>query len=163
MNLRMQVRPGSEANRPVAGIFAHVFCGGLGPGERIIALHLRAVAARHSGFGGRTSEARIAVEAASCPQTDEDLARAPLESLLHFDGIVTRVEDEQGEGLSPPEPTQQDLHLLGGDHIGILFRSDALHVHGGSPTLAGEVELCDELVGPSGHDRLACRVARGVE
>jgi hypothetical protein len=118
------------------------------------------VATRPSGFGGRTSEARIAVEAASCPQTDEYLARAPLESLLHFDGIVARVEDEQGEGLSPPEPTQQDLHLLGSDHIGILFSSDALDVHGSSPTLAGEVELCDELVGPSGHDRLACRVAR---
>jgi len=120
------------------------------------------VAARPSGFGRRTSEARIAVEVASCAQTDEYLARAPLESLLHFDGIITRVEDEQGEGLSPPEPTQQDLHLLGADHIGILFRSDALHVHGSSPTLAGEVELCDELVGSSDHDGLACRVARRV-
>jgi hypothetical protein len=118
------------------------------------------VATRPSGSGGRTSEARIAVKAASCPQTDEYLARAPLKSLLHFDGIVARVEDEQGEGLSPPEPTQQDLHLLGGDHIGILFSSDALDVHGTSPTLAGEAQLCDELEGPSGHDRLACRVAR---
>lgn len=61
--------------------------------------------------------------------------------------------------LSPPEPTQQDLHLLGADHIGILFRSDALHVHGSSPTLAGEAQLCDELVGPSGDDRLAGGVA----
>jgi hypothetical protein len=120
------------------------------------------VAAQPSRFGGRTGEARIAVEAASCPQTDKYLARAPLKSLLHLDGIVTRVEDEQGEGLSPPESTQQDLNLLGGDHIGILFSSDALHVHGSSPTLAGEAQLCDELVGPSGHDRLACRVARRV-
>jgi hypothetical protein len=89
----MQIRAGPEANRPVAGIFAHVFGLGFGSGERIITLHLRAAAARPSGFGRRTSEARIAVEAASCSQADEYLARAPLESLLHFDGIVARVED----------------------------------------------------------------------
>jgi hypothetical protein len=105
---------------------------------------------------------RIAVEAASCPQTQEYLARAPFEPLLHFEGIVTRIEDEQGEDLSPPEPTQQSLHLLGGDHISILFGSDALHVYGGAPTLAGEVEPGDELVGPSGDDGLACRVSGRV-
>jgi hypothetical protein len=35
LNLRMQIRPGPDANRPVAGIFAHVFGGGFGPGDRL--------------------------------------------------------------------------------------------------------------------------------
>jgi hypothetical protein len=58
------------------------------------------------------AQARVAVEAASRPQTEEDLARAPFEPLLHLDGIVARIEDEQGKNVSLPEPTQQDLHLL---------------------------------------------------
>jgi hypothetical protein len=57
-------------------------------------------------------------------------------------------------------PPQQNLHLLGGHLVGVLGGPDALHVEGGGPTLADEVELCDELVSPSGHDRLAGRVAR---
>jgi hypothetical protein len=70
------------------------------------------------------------------------------------------VEDEQGNGLYFSEPAQQNLHLLGGHLVGVLGGPEALHVEGGGPTLADEVELCDELVGPSGHDRLAGRVAR---
>jgi hypothetical protein len=79
---------------------------------------------------------------------------------LHLDGVVARVEDEQGEGLSFFEPTQQSPDLLGGDLVGVLGGSDAPHVHGSGPTLAHEVELCDELVGPAGHDGLAGRMAR---
>jgi hypothetical protein len=41
-----------------------------------------------------------------------------------------------------------------------LGGTDALYVHGRGPTLAHEVELGDELVGPSGDDRLAGGVAR---
>jgi hypothetical protein len=37
---------------------------------------------------------------------------------------------------------------------------DAQGVHWGSPALADEIELCYELVSPSGHDRLPRRVAR---
>jgi hypothetical protein len=70
------------------------------------------------------------------------------------------VEDEQGNGLYFSEPAQQNLHLLGAHLVGVLGGPEALHVEGGGPTLADEVELCDELVGPSGHDRLAGRVAR---
>ena len=161
-NLRMQVGPSPEADRPVAGIFADVFGGGFGPGRGIRALHLRPVAARPSGLGGRTGKAGIAKEAAPGAQTDEYLARAPFEPLLHLDGIVTRVEDEKGDGFSLPEPIQQALNLLGGDHVGILSGPDALHVQGGGPTLAHEVEPGEELVGPPGHDGLPRRVARGV-
>ena len=47
-------------------------------------------------MGGRTGEARVAVEATPRSQADEDLARAPFEPLLQLDGIVASVEDEQG-------------------------------------------------------------------
>ncbi len=98
---------------------------------------------------GRIREARVAVEATPGAQADEDLARAPLQSLLHLHRIVAGIEDEQGDReLFPSEPTEQGLHLLGGDHVGVLGGPDALHVHGGGPTLAGEVEPGDELVGP---------------
>ena len=101
----------------------------------------------------RIAEARVAVEATPRPQGDEDLARrTPLQCSLQFDGVVARVEDEQGNGLSFFKPTQQSPNLLGGNHVGVLGGPEAHYIHGGSPALADEVELCDELVGPTGHD-----------
>src|ERR671912_534137 len=159
-DLWVQSRPGSHAHRPVAGVFACVFGGGLRPGARVSTFHLRPVTPRPSGGGGWTSESRIGVEAATRPQTEEDLARPSLKPLLHLDGIVTGVEDEQeGRGLFLSESTQQSLHLLGSDQVGVLHGMDTLHIHGGTPTLADEVELGDELVGPSGYDGLASGVA----
>ena len=95
----------------------------------------------------RIREAGGTVEATSRPQAHEDLAVAPLESLLQLHGIVARVEDEQGDDPFF-QPTHQSLDLLCGDHVGVLGGSETPHVHGGAPTLAHEVELCDELVGP---------------
>jgi hypothetical protein len=110
-----------------------------------------------------TSEARISVEATPRPQTDEDLARNPLQSLLHLDGIVASVEDEQGsDPLLLRREAEKRFHLLGGNLVDVLRRTEALYVHGGTPTLADEIELCNELVGPARYDRLACRVARGM-
>jgi len=108
---------------------------------------------------GRIREARIAVEASPRSQADEDLARAPLQPLLHLDRVVARVEDEKRDGLYFFEPTQQCLDLLGGDHVSVLGWSDTLHVHWGGPTLAGKAQLCDELVGPACDDGLPSRVA----
>jgi hypothetical protein len=56
------------------------------------------------------------------------------------------------------ESTQQGLHLLGGELVGLLRRSDAPHVHGSGPTLAHEVELLDELVSITCDYGLACGV-----
>jgi hypothetical protein len=108
---------------------------------------------------GRVAEARIAVEAAPGTQAEEYLAWAPLQCSLHLDGIVARIEDEKGEGISSFEPTQQSPDLLGGDLVGVLGGTDALYVHGRGPALAHEAQLCDELVSPSGHDGLPRRVA----
>ena len=110
---------------------------------------------------GRVAKAGVAVEAAPRPQANEDLARAPFESPLQFDGIVTRVEDEQrdGGGSSCFEPSQQSLDLLHGDRVRFPTWPDALHVHGGGPALAGEAQLCYELVGPACDDGLAGGVA----
>ncbi len=115
---------------------------------------------RSSGGSGRAGEARIGVEAAARPQADEDLTGRSLEPLLQLHGIVARVEDEQGSGLFLCESAQQSLHLFGGDLVGVLRGSEALHVHGGGPTLADEVEPGDELVGPSWPDGLPSGVAR---
>ena len=136
--------------------------GGLRPGARVRALHLRPVATRPSGVGRRAGEARIGVEAATRSQPDEDLARIPLQSSLDLDGIVAGVEDEQGSGPFRGRAAQRRFHLLGGHLVGVPRGADASHVHWGGPALAHEVELCDELVGPSGHDRPAGRVARRV-
>src|SRR3712207_2094917 len=92
----MQVRPGAYAHRSVTSVLARVLRRGLGPGARICALHLRSMATRPPSVGRWTSEARIGVEAASRSQTDKNLARNSLKSLLHLDGIVASVEDEQG-------------------------------------------------------------------
>jgi hypothetical protein len=54
---------------------------------------------------GRAGEVRITVEATTCAQTDENLARATLKPLLQLDGIVARVEDEQGDALFLPKPS----------------------------------------------------------
>jgi hypothetical protein len=74
---------------------------------------------------------------------------------------VACVEDEQGSDplLLRPEAKKR-FDLLGGYLIGVLPRADASDIHGGGPTLADEIELGDELVSPSGDDRLPRRVAR---
>jgi len=114
---------------------------------------------------GRAGEARIAVEATPSPQADEDLARTSLEPLLELDGIITSVEDEQRSDplllfLVLMREVHERFDLLSSNLVGVLRRTDALHVHGGNPTLANEIELCDELVGPACYDRLPSRVAR---
>jgi hypothetical protein len=159
LDLRVQPGPRPRAHGSVTGILACVLGGRLGPGARIVALHLVPVATGASDVRGRIAQARVAVEAAPGAQADEDLARAPLELPLHLDRVVARVEDEQRDGLSF-EPTQQYLHLPGSDHVGVLGGPDALHVHGGGPTLAGEVEPGDELVGPACDDGLPRGVPR---
>jgi hypothetical protein len=112
--------------------------------------------------GGWASEARIGIEATPGAQTDEDLAPTPLKPLLHLDGIVASIEDEQRDARFLSDPTEQALYLFDGDHVGVLHGMDAQCVNRSSPALANEVELCDELVGPSGHDGLPSRVARGM-
>src|SRR5215210_5394717 len=159
----MQLRPGAHAHRPVAGVLACVLHGGLWPGARVRALHLRSMATRPSSMGRWISEARIGVEATPRSQTEEDLAWSPLQSLLHLDGIVASVKDEQGsDPLLLRREAEKRFHLLGGHLVGILRRAEALYVHGGTPALADEIELCDELVGPARYDRLPRRMARGM-
>src|SRR5919202_3604713 len=129
-DLRMQVRPGAHSHRPVARVLACVLRRGFGPGAWVRALHLRTMAAWASGGGGRASEARIGVEATPRSQTDEDLARTPLQSLLHLDGIVARVEDEQGSDPLLRRPAQERVHLLGGPLVGVLRGAEALPLDG---------------------------------
>jgi hypothetical protein len=110
---------------------------------------------------GRGWGRRIGVEATPRSQPNQDLRAALLKPLLQFDGLVARVEDEQGDrcGFFLGQAAEQPLNLLYGYHVSILRRRYALDVHRGSPALADEVELGDELVSPTGHDRLASRVA----
>jgi hypothetical protein len=88
---------------------------------------------------------------------------AALEPLLQLRGIVASVEDEQRNGgLFLGRPAEKRFHLLGGDLVGLLGGTDALHVHGSSPAFADEAYLGDELVGPAGHDGLSGRMPGGV-
>jgi hypothetical protein len=104
--------------------------------------------------GGRTGEVRITVEATPGSQTDEYLARASLQSPLELNGIVAGVKDEQGYTAYHRGSSEQPLYLLGGDRVRFLVRADPPRVHRGGPALSDEVELGDELVGPSGDDGL---------
>ena len=105
------------------------------------------------------AEVRGAVEAAPRPQADEDLAPAPLQTPLQLDGVLARVEDEQGSDYLLGRPEKERLDLLDGHLVGVLRGADAHHVHGGAPALAGEAQLCDELVGPACDDGLTGGVA----
>jgi len=165
VDLGMQLGPRSYAYGSVTGVLAAMLGGRFGPGARIIALHLRPakLATRASDVFGRVRETRVAIEASPGAQADEYLARTSLESLLHLDGIVARIEDEQRGSVSATKrngPPQERPHLLGSDHVGVLNGPNAPHVHGSGPALAHEVKLCDELVGPSCHNGLTGGVAR---
>ena len=48
----------------------------------------------------RVAQARVAVEAPPHSQAEEYLAWALLQCSVHLDGVIARVEDEQGEGIS---------------------------------------------------------------
>jgi hypothetical protein len=114
---------------------------------------------------GWASEARISVEATPRPQADEDLACTSLEPLLELHRIIASVEDEQRSGplllfLVLMREAHKCFDLLSSHLVGVLRRTQALHVHEGNPALANEIELCDELVGPTRHDRLPRWVAR---
>jgi hypothetical protein len=118
------------------------------------------LATRPSGVSKWASEVRISVEATSCSQTHEDLARASLQPLLQLDGIVARVEYEKGNITSHGGSSKQFFDLLRGYRVRFLVRTDALHAYRGGPALPDEVELCYELVSPSSHDGLARGVPR---
>ena len=64
-----------------------------------------------------------------------------------------------------PQAREQELYERErerGNLVGVLGRSESLHVHGSSPTLAGEAQLCDPLVGPTCDDGLTGRVSGGM-
>jgi hypothetical protein len=82
----------------------------------------------------RVAQARVAVEAAPGAQAEEDLARAPLQSLLHletgsYDGVVARIEDEQGKTVPPfPSPSRSSTRPSPGPTQvgatqGVIFRA----------------------------------------
>src|SRR5829696_2815521 len=101
-HLRMHLGdPCPHAHRSVTGVLAAMLGGRFGPGRGLRALHLGPVATRASDVLRRVAQARVAVEAATRSQTEEDLARASLQPLLHLDGIVARIEDEQGGSGGP--------------------------------------------------------------
>src|SRR5215208_4209079 len=101
VDLRVHLGPRLHAHGSVTGVLAAMLGGGFGPGQGVRALHLGPVATRASDVFRRVAQARVAVEATPRAQTDEDLARASLKPLLHLDGIVARVEDEQGSSGGP--------------------------------------------------------------
>src|SRR5215212_8257216 len=101
VDLRVHLGPRAYEHRSVTGVLAAMLGGGFGPAQGVRALHLGPVATRASDVFRRVAQARVAIEASPRSQTDEDLARTSLKPLLHLDGIVARVEDEQGSRGCP--------------------------------------------------------------
>src|SRR5215210_4602122 len=137
-DLRVQLGPRPYAHGSVSGVLAAMLGGGVGPGARVSALHLGPVPTRASYVLRGVGEARDAVEESPGAQAEEDLARTSFKPLLHLDGVVARIEDEQRGSVSPTRrkgPSQERPHLLGGDSVGLLGGSDAPHVHGSGPAL----------------------------
>src|SRR5215212_9573715 len=133
MDLRVQLGPRSYAHASVTGVLAAMLGGGFGPGRGVVALHLGPVATGASDVFRWVAQARVAVEAAPGAQAHEDLARAPLQSLLHLDGVVACIEDEQRGSVSPTRrkvPPQESPHLLSRDRVRVLRGSEALYLHG---------------------------------
>jgi hypothetical protein len=118
----------------------------------IFALHLRAVATWPASVCGWASEARISVEAtpSSGRGSGTYIPRAPAgASQDRREGV----EDEQRSDplllfLALMREAHKCFDLLSSHLVGVLRRTEALHVHRGNPALTNEIELCDELVGP---------------
>ena len=91
-------------------------------------------------------------------QPHQDVRAPTLQAALQLDGIVARVEDEQGRGTAARRALQQVLRLLHRHVVGVLLRTDAPGVHGRHPRISLEGKPGDQLVGPPGHDGLPGRV-----
>ena len=157
----METRPRPDPHAAVALGLATVFRGRLRLSSGVLEVEPLAVAEGTAdrlllrGFG-------IGVEDAVGVQPDQDLDGEVFELQLQPHRIVAGVEDEQGLGAMLGQATEQTADLLGGDEVGVLLRSHAPDVCGGYPGVAGEAELGDELVVPSGDDGLPGGVAAWV-
>ncbi len=77
-----------------------------------------------------------------------------------------RLEDEKRRAtalLALIQPLTHGPHLLGGDLVLVLARTEAPEIHRCNPAVALEAQLGDELVGPAGDDRWAGRPNAGKD
>lgn len=126
---------------------------GLRPTRGVFEIELLPVAARASHrpfldlFG-------VGVEGAVGVQPHQDVGALTLQAALQLDGIVARLEDEQGRGTAARGALQQVLHLSHGHVVGVFLRAHAPRIHRGDPRVALEGKPGDQLVGPACDDGL---------
>jgi hypothetical protein len=90
----------------------------------------------------------IGVEGAVGVQPHQKVRALTLQAALQLDGIVARVEDEQGRGTparrAARRALQQVLRLLQRHVVGVLLRTDAPGVHGRHPRISLEGKPGDQ-------------------
>jgi site-specific DNA recombinase len=154
--------PGRHGHAAVL-IVAGVQRGGRGgPGSRVSAAELGAVAARPAG-GTRRAWWRVGVEAAvgSEPHQHDDGQVGEVEGELG--GVVAAVKHKPWHRPAGRQPLKQRADLHGGvGLVGVVQRVQPAGVHRGGPGVAVEADLGDPLEGPAGDDRLAGRMPRGM-
>ncbi len=98
---------------------------------------------------------RVGIEASARPQANQQLCVASLEPLLQLHRTIAGLKYEKWDAARRGQPIEQPLHRLGSDLVCVLTRMGTARLHRSDPAGTGEAQLSNELVGPSGDDRLA--------
>jgi site-specific DNA recombinase len=157
----MQPRPGGHGDGAVLVVGGVKGGGRSGPGGRVGAVELGAMAARPAR-AARRPRWRVGVEAAVRAQPHQHRGGRVGEVEGELGGVIAAVEHKYRHRLAGRETRKQRMDLGGGGLVGVVQGMQPAGVHRGGPGVPVKAELADPLEGPASDDRLAGRMAGGV-
>jgi hypothetical protein len=104
----------------------------------------------------------VGVEAAATAQPDEDRGRGSAQCDGQLERVVPGVEDKERCRALVGKALDEVADLRSGDGVAVLGGVDPPHLRWRRPAIAGQTQLGHPRIGPTGDDRLAGRVTRGM-
>jgi hypothetical protein len=83
-------------------------------------------------------------------------------ALGQVDRIIAGVEDEPRQRFRGRQPRKHSADLLGSGRVDVRVRPLPANAHGSGPPVGREAQVGNPGLGPTGNNRLASRMPRGV-